>query len=200
MIEAPEFVIAHLTKTGGDAIKNIVRALKLPNVVITQPKLEKHIPIKDTGGKDFILSFRRLPARAVSLYWHVLTKKSDSMKDEYFPNGTDDIRETLGQCIMRCNNHDHTLACHLQGGKHTPAHVITSENLRRDLLDTLKHYYRFNKEQRQIIFKARTKKRNPYLPNVRIYLTEEEIRQLYLSNPVWTDLERQVYGDLMVEL
>jgi len=69
MIIAPSFIISHLGKTGGDAIKDIMRALKLPEIIVV-PKQSplKHLSLVPNDRQDLILSFRRLPSRVISIF------------------------------------------------------------------------------------------------------------------------------------
>ena len=67
MVIGPRFVIGHIGKTAGDAIKQLLQELKLPGVdcfPIESPR--KHSTCRQWGGglagRELALSIRRLPA------------------------------------------------------------------------------------------------------------------------------------------
>jgi len=202
MIETEHFIIPHLPKTGGDVTKQMIEASQVPVVKICWGRHDKHATLDDLNGKDLIITFRRLPSRALSLYWHVRLNPQGGMREKYFPFGVDHLTETVSQCMLseRCNTHDKLLACHLKGGRHTPKKILKSETLRDDVYTMMQEYYSLSHIQRNAIRSTVTKRRNEYDSNIGLYLTEDEIRELYRTNPVWTEMEREVYGDLMVTM
>ena len=179
MIRTPHFMICHIGKTGGDAIKQITSRLRLPECEIIAPKNGAKHHARDPRGRDLIMSIRRLPNRELSWYQHMV---------QYY-------RKRLpppATCLLNKLDGEHAITAHLQWGD--PKHYIRSEHLREDLEKVLSIYYDLTDTQRDIIHNAKTKKTMKYNRNLAAYFTDEEIAKLYELSPNWSRCEKEAYG------
>ncbi|MBI2481673.1 MAG: hypothetical protein HYV60_24415 [Planctomycetia bacterium] len=191
MIIAPRFLIGHIGKTGGDSAKLIVQALQLPDVqMISIDSPLKHCTFRQSGqdlcNRELVLSIRRLPAFVLSQLHHRLmdgrlTKLPapelicrDYMGDFYVRHYTDE-----GQLKI-----DRWLRC---------------EHLRADLAAYLARHFELSDEQKALLESASTKSRLSYRHEVGAFLQPDQVRELYDNNPLWADIEREVYGQLWFE-
>lgn len=119
MIIAPSFIISHLGKTGGDAIKDIMRALKLPEIIVV-PKQSplKHLSLVPNDRQDLILSFRRLPSRVISIYFHAKHYGPQSLRDLWIRGGT--LAEDM---LFRCDYMEASLNQMLCWGHVQPKYI-----------------------------------------------------------------------------
>lgn len=191
MIIATQFVIGHIGKTGGDSAKLIVQALQLPEIhIIPVDSPLKHCTFRqwgqDLSNRELVLSIRRLPAFVLSQLHHRLMDGRltelpapelicrDYMGDFYIRHYTDE-----GQLKI-----DRWLRC---------------EHLRSDLKDYLTKHFELSDEQNSLLETASTKPRLPYRHDVGAFLQPEQVRELYDNNPLWAEIEREVYGQLWFE-
>lgn len=187
MIETPRFIIPHIPKTGGDAIKLIVARLGLPDLkLIGVEKPEKHNP-KNPDGRDLVLPIRQLPRRELS--W---LKHNQIYMNRYGGFGAEFILQELNG--ERCIN------SHLRFGV-WPRFYIRSEFLRRDLVRVLKHYYpELTRRELRVIREAPTKPTMRYNRNLGDHFTFAQMRTLYAESPNWSKCEREAYGGLLTDI
>lgn len=193
-VSSPKFVIPHIPKTGGDAIKQIFASLNLPEVAMAPINGDKHRPIFPCQDQDLILSFRRLPNRELSLYFHAQNYwKQERAKERY-------KYDTATENILHLSTSEAELTRYLKSGEFRPKYFIRSESLRSDLESVLSHYYELNASQKTIIALQPTKRPMQYNKDIWDYFTEEDVKRLYRRSPLWAEMERAAYGDLLVQL
>lgn len=192
MILADRFVFLHIGKTGGDACKQLVRELNLPNIYcydIRDPK--KHVELHSVismRGKDLIMTIRRLPAREISWYHAVVD------------DGNVEPQEDIAQFLIQTANSDFDLKRHQPLGAVEKIKFVRQECLRSDLMKVLSSYYSLSHTQRNRILKAETKAPMRYDHDIHKYFTSEQLVQLYKANPLYSSLEKLAYGNLLVPL
>jgi len=191
MITSPAFVIAHIARTGGEAIKAILRNLKLPDVQCTKLHDIQQHATPDLRGRDLILSIRRLPARELS---HI--------KLAYFldhlPTTSQRLRnETIGRFAIRLLNGEGQIKRITDNDRTPVAHYIRSEFLRSDLHAVLAQYFPLTAAQTDIITVTTTKRREHYDHDITQHFTHEDIAELYHRSPTWTKHERAAYGSTL---
>ena len=189
MVIAPQFVIGHIGKTGGDAVKAIISELHLPNVeIVPIAKPQKHNP-PNRKDKDLILTIRRLPSRELSVFYHF--KNYDKMPT---PHEGKDIGQWIIENQIKLEVYaENELKKHTKNGKSPVQYYIRSEHLRDDLANVLSNYYDLTDEQREIISKAKTKPTMTYCRDLNYYFTDDMIKALYDSSPLWSEAEKIAY-------
>ncbi len=198
MIESPKFALCHVGKTGGDAIKQICMSLNLPDLnILSTDDPEKH-QIVDPGGKDFLMSIRRLPARALSYYYQIFF-----MAHEENPEWNAQLKNYPGGIagwILDNDQSETELQLHTHGGKHWPRAYIRTENLRGDLKNVLSQYYALTEQQEALIRVTKTKPKNPYKHDLSEHFSRRQMQALYKKSPLWREFERMAYGNLLMDL
>lgn len=189
MITTPYFTIGHIGKTGGDAIKQICAA-------VFEAGLESNYSIdtifgnfkhrKFTGNEKIrILSFRRLPSFILSIAQHDHNLEGRELWTPEFcstlKNGDNFFNKMTSDCSMKI--HD----------------WIRCESLRDDLSKILFRYYgdAFIDNFIKIVRNTPTKPSMYYNRNVKEFFTPEQLIELYKNNPIWTEIELQLYGNLI---
>jgi len=183
MIESDRFIIGHIPKTGGDAVKQIIESLGLPGVSmnwIGDPK--KHDPITEDPGKSYILTLRRLPERELSGYYHCVIHE-----------GIEPVADPAEWILERCLSEE-ALQRHTLNGLFRPDFVIRSEDLRDDLLAVLRHFYDLTARQEILVQTTPTKGSNVYNRSIEDHFTKDQIQELYNRSPLWREIEEQAYG------
>jgi hypothetical protein len=191
MIIAPGLAIGHIGKTAGDAVKRLVSALELPDVTlvpIASPL--KHTPFQhwrgDLSGRDLVLTIRRLPAFVLSQFQH---RRRDGRL----------LERPSGACMCRDYLADFYLRLYTDEGRLPIAAWLRSEMIRSDLTALLRRYYTLSEAQLQILDAGVTKPQMQYNHDLAKWFSRGQLQTLYAGNPLWTEIERRVYGDTLAE-
>lgn len=187
MITTPKFVIGHIPKTGGDAVKQICAA-------VFETGLEHDYSIdslfSETKHRGFsgdepcrVLGIRRLPAYALSHAYHRHILGGERL---WTPDKTVDV----------CNA-DAALKEFTQDFKLDIRYWIRQEFLRDDLIWLFRAFYpaQFSARHRHIINNCPTKSAMTYNHDVSNFFTTEHIYALYERNPRWAELEQELYTE-----
>ena len=187
MIEGTGFYFCHIPKTGGDAIKKLCEQLKLPKIKIHDvDDGTKHAYIY-REGKDFIMSIRRLPYHALSLY-HEMRFQTPETVPELDCQG-------IGEWALEGCHAEGLATVYTNKLANIPDYFVRSETLRSDLAVVLGRYYGLGSERHRIIHEGTTKKTWEYNRDLINYFTKDQIKELYRQAPSWAQLEQQAYGD-----
>ena len=196
MIIGERFAWAHMGKTGGDAVYQLFALL--PDLVLhadepSNPR--KHHTFRKRGAEILnkpilALNIRRLPSWQLSIIQH-RSRHGDPHDPRPVPIPPAD--EVIGR-----GQPDHTLLRFTDNGTLTIHHWLRIEHLRTDFITFVSELRSLKDEERQCILEQPTKSAGRYNHDVASYFTEEQIRLLYERNPVWTSIERRVYGDLLI--
>jgi hypothetical protein len=76
-------------------------------------------------------------------------------------------------------------------------HWLRVENLREDFTDFVRQLRPLSLDESRTIVEIETKKPMPYDHDFTKVFTDEQLRRLYSSNPVWAEVESRIYGDLV---
>ena len=193
MVISPHFVLPHIGKTGGDAIKQIIGSLGIMDISTSKvSEKNKHRKVFPDKHQDLVLSFRRLPGRVLSLYYH------HKLRATAFPN-MKMLKKDAAEFILKHDVSETDLIRYLNKGTLRPKYCVRSENLRSDLAVTLSKYYSLTDVQRAKIVSQETKEMNEYDHGVFSHFTQKQLVQLYEKSPVWAEIESQFYGNLLTD-
>lgn len=192
MVIGPDFVYAHIPKTGGDAVHQYFSLIADASWVIDDTtKAEKHLGIVKRGNGDKrhrILSFRRLPSWSLS-FLHALTAHPNDWPPFGWHSAEDILRPETA--LMRPWA-DEWLARVTDGLPVT--HWLRMESLAEDFIAVLSSIVRpLSTDEQRTIRQARTKPPREYDHNPGRFWSEEQIAELYRMNPAWADIERKIY-------
>ncbi len=191
MVIGPRFIIGHIGKTAGDAVKQIVEALHLPSVsVVPVASPWKHWTFRQWGGdlasRELALSIRRLPAFLLSQYHHRL-------RDGRLPQPL--IPDEICQDYMA----DFYVRLYTDEGRLKIDHWLRSESIRADLTALLSRHFQLTEQQKNCIATAATKRKMRYNHDVSTFFTIQQLDSMYARNPLWARIEQQVYGNLLAD-
>jgi len=192
MILAPNYIIGHIQKTGGDPVKQIMKALSLPGVIVPDHAADnpkKHQTFKQAGvldGRKLVLGIRRLPTWEVSAMWHSHLHGGEFGEPWPYYEANELVHHIYGERLLKK---------WLDGGVEI-AHWIRMEFLREDLYSFLKTQHELTKEQVDTIFNLPTKPHNSYDHDLTRYFKSHHLSAIYNASPVWTALEQKLYSGL----
>ena len=196
MIIGPNFVWLHLPKTGATSTEAFLRKKFVdqldvhadeynPERIIWHQSITQRIaedPSFSVDGRRVICGFRRLPAWIISRVCyeahrspHHLASREMIETGHFFEN---DGKINSGDTYLREYRYprvDNWLRC---------------EHLAEDISEVFN--LSFEDVQRNLQLKNQTVKISKTL----FWLTVGELKRLYESNPLWAELEKELYGDL----
>lgn len=191
MITCPKFVIGHIAKTGGDAVKQICAAvfesgLEQDYYIDTIFGSTKH---RSFTGNELcrVLSFRRLGSFIMSIAYH-----------DHFLGGRP---LWTPEFCCQLKNGDDSLNTMTQNYTVLIDKWLRCEILRVDLIDLFKEKYgnMFTERHEQIIYNTPTKHSMSYDHDVYKFFTKNQLQILYENNPQWANIEKQLYVNIPVE-
>jgi hypothetical protein len=74
---------------------------------------------------------------------------------------------------------------------------IRTENLAKDFIDTFSTYTDLSAMNVADMIRRTNVTAIPYIPEVAFHFSRQDLEGLYASNPIWTNIERSVYGNLL---
>jgi hypothetical protein len=193
MVIGERFAWGHLQKTGGDATWELFRMF--PGVVVfADPRnIEaKHASFVERAdqvrGKLLVSNIRRLPAWTLSWAQHRarLAKR---------PNGSPVPMNSPRQ-MVEVPRADMRLEILTGDGAFPVERWLRMEHLAEDFADFLAEVTEVTTEDRERIASFSRVNTLDYDHEVANWFTAEQVKQLYLNNPTWAGVERQVYGDV----
>jgi hypothetical protein len=193
MVIGDTFAYGHIPKTGGDAVHAWLA--QIPGLEV-DPICEnrKHQYFWHRGVRRdlYVLSIRRLPFWALSLL-HELGSHPDVSREYGIPPG-DTVHPEYALLLKA----DECLIQHQAFGR--PIGVwLRMENLFDDLVRFIGEHVRpVTPDLLRRLQSVRTKGQRNYNHNVDAFFTADQIAELYAKFPVWTAIEKKVYGSLYV--
>lgn len=192
MIWTPKFVVGHIGRTGGDAVKFLMHATLLAGQG-EHEELESDLKItglfNDDKHRPFdgsepmrVLGFRRLPSWIMSIRNHhrvyARVDIGDAEACSHMTNGDDELRRFT------------------DNGTWDVHYWLRCEYLRDDICSLLTKVYsaRFTNRMKAVLYSAETKAAVPYNHNVFDFFNAEQLYQLYDKNPRWAEIEYRLYG------
>lgn len=79
-------------------------------------------------------------------------------------------------------------------------HWIRLEHLADDFLHVVSQYEQIGEEQRAAVRSMQPKNTGDYQKELDEWFSRDELARIYESNPMWTALEREVYGAALIDL
>jgi hypothetical protein len=195
MVIGERFVWGHMPKTGGEATRAMFQLL--PELIVYADEshtYEQHTTFiereEKVRGKMLALNIRRLPSWVLSREQH---KARWGVHPDYEPVPMASAEEVCERSFP-----DWRLSGFLQNGSYAIDYWLRVESLVDDFLRFVGRFGDVDDERRQQIAAVGPVNRNEYEHDVWAWLTPEQIERLYAANPVWSSVEMQVYGNLLV--
>jgi hypothetical protein len=195
MVIAERFAWVHVPKTGGDATYAMFAAV--PGLILDSDRLDsndKHLGFwaraDELDGKLLVMNIRRLPAWSLSAAHH---KAAVGLHPDFEPLPLDSADE-----MAESTDPDDMLRW-LTGGDDFPVdRWLRTEYLERDVLELLDELGMLTAEARERVRAVGRVSEQSYERDLASRFTPEQLRRMYERNPGWAEVERQVYGDLVV--
>lgn len=202
MIIAPDWIWMHFPKCAGSATERTLRAafaedpevqLDESHPVISHDNLAQRAQ-RDPGfsaeGRVVICNIRRLPHWLLSRVHFGATVPSPHIATRDLIERGAFIQDIRGEPVVRT-------ADFVAGRYAKPRvdHWIRSEHLEEDLGRTfgaLGHSLTFPETRVNVT-------RIDYIREVDFWFTREQLERLYACNPIWSEVERKVYGATLAE-
>lgn len=196
MVITRRFAWAHLPKTGGDATAAMFAAVPgLVEFADPHDSNDKHMPFfgreAEVSGKLLVMNIRRLPAWALSGAQH---KARHGVHPDYTPLPL----ETVEQITSRTDADD-LLRWMTDHGRFGVGRWLRMERLEHDVLALLEELGELSSAARAGIGSVGRVNEGGYPPEAAGEFTPEKIARLYELNPVWAQIEREVYGSLVID-
>jgi len=204
MVIGENFVIGHPGKTGGDAILHLCRLLDPRHALIVDSVEDgrKHHyfhrrqceePELGLDNKVRLLSFRRLETWLASYHAHF---------QRQFGLGIDRGKYAQGLIPFFSLNSERTRWSYEPGDALLREYLdkpvsgfIRMEFMKPDLLRLLSLYLPLSKGEIQSIKRDRYFKKSPAVTDWNPRLTEAELGTIRRNNPLWSELEREIYTE-----
>ncbi len=203
MIIGERFVWLHFPKCAGTEIENILRRhfnedknfhfdeIDPRNVIWHQniDERKRLDPGFDISGRDVICAFRRLP------HW--------LLSRVHFEKGRNPEIVVTREMFVRgqfFENANLVIAADYYAKKYTTVPVnrwIRTEHARSDFEAVFSEYLDLSNINLDKEMQKKNANRFGYINDIEFYFTSGELKNLYDMNPVWRDLEREVYGDIL---
>lgn len=202
MIIGEDFVWLHFPKCAGTftekLLKQVVPVGQLiefdpidPNNIIWHqnvPQREKMTKV-DLSSKNIICNFRRLPGWIISriIYekersGYVATKELYSVGNFLNENG---VQRNADSIVRRYTTRRIN-------------HWIRTENIEEDFIRVFSKYIKFTPSLDSSDFQRRVNS-SDWGNDIHHWFSGEDLIKLYNSCPVWSEFEREVYGNLLID-
>lgn len=200
MIIGENFVWLHFPKSAGSFTENLLRKYFIldpeilfdsidPNNVIWHQRIaqrEKLLHV-DLSGKSIICNFRRLPHWIISRVRFETARSGQSVPKEMYIEGR----------FLEVNGMESSAERLLERfTERKVSHWIRMEYIEMDFFKAFSNYLDVRTAVKSSDFTERINASEGIL-NLDKWLNEQEIGQLYESNPAWANLEMELYGNLL---
>jgi hypothetical protein len=194
MVIGEQFAWVHLPKTGGSAT---LEAFNLFPELIVSADLEdsnaKHTLFAEredaVRGKRLAMNIRRLPLWVLSRAHHVALW---GVHPDYKP-----IPMATAEELSESDFPDARLMRFTDGGRFEIDRWIRMEHLVHDFLDFISEFTEVTEERRNAVLSLPMLNAHEYDHELGSWFTAEQIERVYERNPIWTALERELYGGLV---
>jgi hypothetical protein len=191
------FAWAHLPKTGGDATSRMLAGIPgLVRFADPPESNDKHMPFfgreAEVAGKLLVMNIRRLPAWTLSAAHH---RAAHGVHPEYRPLPLETPDEMTAK-----TDADDLLRWMTDHGRFAVDRWLRAECLQEDVLALLGELGELTPVARAVVLGVGRVNEGDYPRELeRGNLTAARIARLYALNPVWAQIERRVYGGLVVD-
>ena len=196
MVIGDRFAWGHVPKTGGEATRSMFDLF--PELITFSD--ERGSPTQHTtfkqreaqvAGKMLALNIRRLPAWIVSREQH---KARWGLHPDYKPIPMDSPEQMAESSFP-----DYRLSGYVVDGASSIGRWLRTERLAEDFIAFVSDFTDVPPETRSRVEALGPVNANDYDHEIAHWFTREQVRALYDNNPVWAAVERQVYGDLLLD-
>jgi hypothetical protein len=190
-----KFVWAHFPKTAGDSTLALFgffpELTRFADPVDSNAKHSRFEQRDDQlDGKVLAMNLRRLPAWELSYRMH---------RDRHFTEQDGGKLPLLADEMAASTSADGKLTRFLGHGRYRIDHWLRSEHLADDFLDFVSRFATVSRRQRWRVSRSKTLNRNHYEHDLRSWFSGDQLKELYANNPVWSEIERQTYGNLLID-
>ena len=197
MIVGPDWIWLHVPKCGGTAVEQVLRKAfrRRRDVVFDRvgrrsPVIWHHSlrrrrefdPDFDPSGKRVIGCIRRLPS------WLLSRVHFEAERSKLIPTREQFLRGEFYESTGYLSKADRMIR---EFDPPRVDHWIRVEHMVEDLSES------FGLKLRSI--PRVNEGKMPFIKDISLWFTPEELRGLYAANPIWAALERQVYGSLPID-
>ncbi len=194
MVIGERFAWAHLPKAAGSTTQELFRLFpELVQFADPDDGNDKHAPFRDRAaqveGKLLALNFRHLPTWVLSRAQHVARW---GIWPEYVPIPMDSPK-----ALSESNFPDSRLLLYTDDGRLSIDRWLRVEQLQEDFLSFVSEFYEVDSERRAQVAATRPVNTQSYDREIDSWFTPEHLRTMYERNPIWAELERELYGDLI---
>jgi hypothetical protein len=214
MIWGEKFVWTHLGRTGGNSVDLMFRILNEKDIHLdprggesadwyrhqTVEQREKQMSIDLTTNHLKILNFRRLPNWVLSFaefkykYQNIPFSREDIAQGKLKAESRNLVTGELDQNQYNAFNPDDML---LYYGFQNVYAWLRTESIAEDFISTFSQWYDITPTKAAEI-RGVHDNQNTYNNKLSERFTNSEIGNLYDSCPIWTELEKEIYGDLLL--
>ena len=193
MVIGPGFAWAHMPKTGGDATLAMFRLFgDLVEFADPDDTNDKHVQFHERAeqvrDRMLVMNFRRLPAWALSRAQHRATRGAwPDYRPEPMRSGEDLAESTFP---------DGRIELYTDHGRFHPDRWLRQERLADDFLDFISDLREVSEHERRAVIDLGPVNQARYDHEIANWLTADQIRRMYVNNPVWATIEQELYGDL----
>jgi hypothetical protein len=193
MVIGEGFAWAHLPKTGGDATLAMFRLFPdLIEFADPDDTNDKHAFFQSRKelirGKLLVMNIRRLPAWVISRAQHV-ARRGIYPDYEPQPMGTPDE-------LAASSFPDSRLLLHTSEGRFYPDRWLRMEALPEDFLDLVSDFRSITDEERNRVLALGAVNQAQYDHEIANWFSPDQIRRMYVNNPLWATIELEQYGSL----
>lgn len=213
MIITNKFCWGHLGKTGGDSTKTMFDILELKDIILSHEVTDpnKHLNFRKypdlCKDKKKILNIRRLATWIISDWNHFYrAKQIEQISKKNLVKGLACRvgKEILADQVLK------NYACEELGGID---YWLRTEYLAEDFIKVMENFEEISEEKkariRQVKENQAKNRRNvrklwgvEYSEAEEIlkkFFTREEVKNMYERNPFWSQIEKEMYGNLLYE-
>ena len=199
MIITPKLVWVHLPKTAGTTTDQLFVASGLRLLWRdSQATRLKHLPPSEhpargelpLAGRRLVANFRRLPHWLLSNHHHKLQHMGLSietapMRQGLFWRDRDQAWYPADWWLNRFGVDERWI-------------LLRVEHLKSDFLSCLRTHEPIGRVSRWRVRLVNGRNRSSYSRKLESWFTPSDLEALYSANPLWTALEQELYGDLLI--
>lgn len=199
MIITSRLAWVHLPKTAGTTTDKLFLATGLPlDWHDSQSSPVKHLPPQNhplfeslpLANKHFVANFRRLPCWLLSNYQHKLHRMGLSLQSKEMYNGL----------FWRDRDHQWLPADWWLDRFDIDQSwsLLRVEYLKSDFLACLARYEPIGLCSRTKVRFVGSRNRTNYNRSLNYWFTPDDLTKIYAANPLWSSLEKKLYGSLLI--
>jgi hypothetical protein len=193
MVIGERFAWAHLPKAGGSTTDRMFRLFpELVQFADPQDTNDKHAPFAERAemvrGRVLAMNLRRLPAWVISRANYVA---KHGVWPDYEP-----IPVAPAQELAESSFPDSRILLYTDEGRFEVDRWIRTERLAEDFLRFVSEFTEVDDERARAVAEIAPENAEEYDRRIESWFTPEQIHTLYESNPLWAQLEAEVYGSL----